>query len=169
MSWLDEAIPMLRVLINDWGDEPEFTDTRLKDALVVAAKLVAFQFQFTNYTVTQSTLSVSPDPVENADDPFLNLSVLKAACIVDQGQFRAKAALEGISVHCGPGSISVSSHLKGFKEILEIGPCKMYEELKTQYLYGNINVVKGIFGPFVNNKFDPRSLGGTDRYTREVY
>jgi hypothetical protein len=167
MSWLDEAIPMVRILINDWDEQPQFSDARLTDALIASAKLVAWQFGFTSYAISTSNLSVTPDPVDNKDETFLNLSVLKAACLVDHGQYRAKAALEGLKVSCGPGSLSVGGHLAGFKTILELGPCSTYEELRNQYLYGNVNVVKGIFGPFINNKFDPYSLINSeygDRY-----
>jgi hypothetical protein len=162
MSWLDEAIPMLRILINDLSAEPEYSDSRLTQLLISSARLVKMELDFDNdYTISVATLSITPDPLAQGEEEFINFAVLYAACVADAGQFRAKALLEGIRVSCGPASISVGGHLKGFQTLLEVGPCKTYEELKMQYMFGDRAPAKGIFGPFVNNKFDPRSLGWT--------
>lgn len=157
MAWQNEVVPMLRILIADTDVEPEYSDTQLAEISVVAAKLIVKEIKFRNtYTITVSALTISPDP--STDEDFMNFMVLKAACLADHGQFRAKALLEGIRVNCGPTSLAVGGHLAGFKTLLEVGPCKTYEELKKQYLFSNNLAVRGIFGPFVGNNFDPRNL-----------
>lgn len=161
MSWQDEAVIMLRVLIGDIGDEPIHCDSSLQKLLVVAAHYVNQEIEF-NYTVSISDMSITPDPTDPRDDAFLNFIVLKAACLTDQGTFRAKAVLEGLSSRLGPASLTISGNLRGFKDILEKGPCKSYEDLKLEYKFGNPHI-KAIFSPFVGPFFDPRDLNNTDR------
>jgi hypothetical protein len=163
MSWQDEAIPMLRILINDMGVTPVYSDDRLEQTLVVAAKLVYQDIDGTyDYTISIESVTISPDPTSNSDDAFLNFMVLRAACIVDQSTFRTKAAMEGISAALGPASLSVSGHLPGFKTLLQMGPCATYAEMKTEFEFGNVNIVKGILSPFAGNKFDPKTMHGYD-------
>jgi hypothetical protein len=163
MSWQDETIPMLRVLINDLSASPTYSDDRLEQTLIVAAKLVYQDIDISyTYTISIENVSISPDPTTNSDDAFLNFIVLKAACIADQSTFRTKAALEGIRAALGPASLSVGGHLPGFKTLLELGPCATYTEMKEQFEFGNVNIVKGILSPFVGNRFDPKTLYGYD-------
>ena len=61
----------------------------------------------------------------------MNLTVLKAACLADLSTYRTKAAMAGLKARCGPAVLETLEYTKGFKELLEFGPCKAYEELKT--------------------------------------
>lgn len=161
INWLQESVPMVRILINDFACEPEFDDSRISEVLTVAAKLVAQDpmLSFDNeYVATMRTLTVSPDPLEENDQDFITLAVLKAACILDQGLFRAKALMEGVSISCGPSSLSVGGHLKGFETLLTMGPCKAFEEAKQAYIVRNTDLVRAILSPFTSNKFDAASL-----------
>lgn len=169
MAWQDETVPMLRILIADTNvDEPEYSDSQLRELCIVAAKLIIKEIKFSNtYTITISAQTISPDP--STDEDFMNFMVLKAACLADHGQFRAKALLEGIRVNCGPTGLAVSGHLAGFETLLSVGPCKAYEELKTQYLFSNNLAVRGIFGPFVGNKYDPINLRRYDNQRTNHY
>lgn len=161
MSWLDEAIPMLRILIADISDPPEYSDERLEELLTVSAKLVNQELTFDwNYVVSVSALTVTPDPLDNSDDAFINFSVMKAACIADQGKFRARALMEGIRIQCGPGSLGVSGNLSGFETLLDKGPCETYKELAKQYSFGDRLPIRAVMSPFVSNNFDPSTLGG---------
>lgn len=159
MSWFSEAVPTVRLLIFDLDVEPQFDDSRLKEVLVVAARLVLQEIDFaTTYVVSVKNISVTPDPLANNDDAFINFCILKAACLCDQGQFRCRAALEGLRANCGPTGLAIGGHLKGFETILEQGPCKTYTELMNQAAFSGANVARGIFPPFVSNVFDPRNL-----------
>src|SRR5687768_8815738 len=131
MAWLDEAVPMLRILINDFSDEPTYSDSRLTDLLITSAYLVKREIHLVNsYTISISTKSISPDPISNDDDLFISLLVLKAACLADQSTYRTKALLEGVRAAMGPATLAISGNLIGFKTLLEVGPCKAYEEMK---------------------------------------
>lgn len=159
MSWLDEAIPVLRVIINDLGDTPTYSDGRLEQLLVVAAKLVHQDFKFDTYTISVSSSTITPDPVD--DDAFLNFVVMRSACIVDEGMLRTKAHTAGIIARCGPAMLDTAGQLSGFKELILFGPCKAYAELKHQWLFsGNMtNIFRAIYGPFTSNTFSSGGVG----------
>ncbi len=159
--WKDEMVTMLRVLINDLSDEPTYSDSRLRQLLVVAARYVLQDMDFdTTYTVTITVPNISPDPTADAtkDEAFANFVVLKAACLSDQSLFRTKALMEGVTARCGPASLSIVGHLPGFKQLLTQGPCAAYEEFKRQYYLGEARGVRAIMSPFVGNNFDPADL-----------
>jgi hypothetical protein len=158
MSWLDEAVPTLRILINDLTDEPTYTDDRLVEILLVASKMVIQELDFDADYVATFANGVVPDPEDEEDYAFINFATLKAACIADQGQYRSRALLEGIRVSCGPTSLGVSGNLAGFYKLVEIGPCKMYAELATQYAFGDRLPARAVLSPFVGNNFDPSIL-----------
>ncbi len=160
MAWQDEAIPMLRVLINDFGAEPLYTDARLTDILIAAAYIVNQEVQFeTDYQVVMSTKVITPDPVTEEDDYYLSMIILKGACIADQSTYRTKALLEGVKAALGPATLSITGHLNGFAKILEIGACKTYQEIRDNTSLGtNALNVRAILSPFVGNHFDPSIL-----------
>lgn len=160
MAWQDEAIPMLRVLINDFDAEPRYTDSRLTDILVAAAFIVNQEVQFeTEYTVTMSVKTISPDPTTEGDDYYLSMVILKGACIADQSTYRTKALLEGVRAALGPATLAIAGNLNGFAKILEIGACSTYEQLRDNASFGtNALNVRAILSPFVGNKFDPSIL-----------
>lgn len=159
MAWQDDGVAMLRILINDMSSTPEYATCRLEEILAVAARFIIQDISFsTVYTVNVSEVTISPDPV--TDIEFMNFMVLKAACLVDQATFRVKAALEGIKAACGPINLSVSNHIGGFKTLLEQGPCKTYAELKKEYSFGNLSIIRGVFSPFVSNNFYPTDYFG---------
>ncbi len=160
MPWQDEAIPTLRILINDIDtSSPTYSNSRLEQTLVVAARLIQQDIDFSSaYTTSIENVTISPDPVDEEDDAFLNMMVLKAACIVDQSTFRTKAAMEGVRANMGPTSLQVSGNLSGFRFLLENGPCLTYTEMKEALLWGNTDIVKAVLSPFSGNKFDSRFL-----------
>lgn len=157
MAWQDEIIPMVRILIGDIGEDTQYTDKRLTDLVIAAASLVNSEVSFNQtYTISMKLKTISPDP--SSDDNFISLVVLKSACLADQNTVRQKALLEGISAKLGPASLDVSGHLDGFKKLLEVGPCKSYEDLKTKILFGGESLaksVRAIISPFSHNHFSP--------------
>ena len=162
MAWPDVTISMLRVLINDLdGPTYEYSDDRLMQTLVVAAQLVNQEIDFsTTYTINVPRVTISPDPTAVPDDAFTNFITLKAACFMDMSTFRTKATIAGLKAKCGPAVLETVEHLKGFKELLTLGPCAAYKTLKTEWTFGNAQVVEAILSPFVSNNFDPQNLPG---------
>jgi len=173
MAW-DVEIPIIvRSWINDLSDEPVYSNERIRQLIVVAARYVTTEVNL-NYTYTIDVVdpNISPDPteLENKDIDFIGFIALKASCLLDQSTFRTRAATEGIRAALGPASLSVGGSLSGFKTILDQGPCALYESLKMDYEIGNANGIKAILGPFVGNNFDPRNISMySDFRSRDFY
>lgn len=160
MSWDVTMITMLRTIIND-DDETayEYSDTRLKKLLTVAAQYVKQEVKLNvTYTVDVVAPDISPDPTLTAslDDTFTNFVVLKAACIADQSLFRTKSLVAGLRARCGPAIMETKDHLKGFRDLLDVGPCKAYDTLKDEHNFTDVSTIQAVLSPFVNNTFDPR-------------
>lgn len=169
MSWKVEMPIIIRTLINDIGAIPTYSDERLQQVIVVAAKYVQFDVVLDNtYALNIADPAISPDPTDNNDDIFISLTCLKAACIIDQSSLRTKAALEGIRAALGPASLSVGGSLAGLKMILEMGPCASYEELTSHWDVKEATAVRAVLSPFVGNNFDPTSLTYPSDQRRDI-
>lgn len=169
MSW-DIDIPIIvRTLINDISEPYTYSNERLLQVIVVAAKYVQFDVVLDhNYSVDLSNPTITPDPTNDNDDIFLSLVSLKTACLIDQSNLRSRAAAEGIKASLGPASLTVKGNLDGFLKILEQGPCASYDELVSHWDVAQATAARAILGPFVGNKFDPRSLFSDNR-GRDLY
>ena len=173
MSWQDHLITIIRVLINDLNTPYEYTDERILQVIVVAAKYVQFDINLDYaYNIDVINSNIDPDPVSLKDDIFLSLIGLKAACIFDQSTFRTRAALEGITTKLGPASLSLGGSLSGWQAIIDHGACATYDELTSHWDVKNATAIAAVLSPFVGNKFDPRSLlRGSHRnsYNNDMY
>lgn len=159
MAWQEQLTIIVRTLVNDLDSPYEFSDSRIEQILTVAGKYVQFDVNLDyQYAIDVINQTISPDPTENKDDIFVSLICLKAACIIDQGTFRTKAALEGIRTALGPSLLSVNGNLSGFKSIIQHGACGLYDELTSHWDVKNASAVRAVLSPFVGNKFDPRYL-----------
>jgi hypothetical protein len=165
MYWKIEIPLIIRNLINDLASTPTYSDDRLEQLTVIAAQYVITE---ANLDITYATnvveLSISPDPSDPSvrDIDFIGLVALKAACLLDQSTFRTKAAAEGLRAALGPASLSVTGTLAGYRDILNMGPCKLYDQLVIDHNIGNATAVRAIFSPFVGNNFDPQNLNSSD-------
>jgi hypothetical protein len=172
MSWQIEIPLIVRSLINDFGDEPVYSDDRLIRLITVAAHYVEFDVVLDNfYAVDIVNQTIAPDPTisEHRDTLFISLVGLKAACLADQSTLRTKAALEGIRTSLGPAQLSVKGNLEGYKIILEKGPCALYAELTEHWDVENATAIQAILSPFVGNRFDPTSLTYPGDFRRDIY
>lgn len=156
MSWQTEISTITRVWINDLDSSPVYSDDRLLQLILVAAKYVKLEVNLDNeYNINFDTASITPDPTSINDESFIGFVSLKAACLLDQSTFRTKAVNEGIKAALGPASLSVGGNLAGYETILNQGPCALYEQLKLDYEIGNISLFQAILSPFAGNNFDP--------------
>lgn len=144
MSWEDESIPILRVLIGDDEGPYSYCDTRLINVLASVAKLLVFELSFSiTYTVTVSTSTISPDPVN--DQFFISLLVLKSAVIIAASEYKAVCNSGGFIVD-GPSTINLQGVPDAYKKRLDALQ-KNYDQAKLQYAIGN-----GIGCQFVMNR-----------------
>lgn len=171
MSWQAEIPIMVRTLINDLDDTKQtYTDERLLQVIVVAAKYVQFDVSLdNNYAIDVVNPNMTPDPTSDDDNIFISLVALKSACIIDQSALRTRAALEGIRAALGPAQLSVVGNLTGFNLIIDKGPCAAYEELTSHWDVREATAIRAILSPFVGNKFDPRYLQTNSDRSRYFY
>lgn len=172
MNWMLEIPIIVRTWINDLEETPIYSDDRLQQVILVASQYVTREINLdTQYKCDLINLTITPDPslANDRDQTFISFVALKAACMLDQSTFRTKAATEGIRAGLGAASISVGGNLKGYKDILDNGPCKMYEKLRMEYEIGNANAIKAILSPFVGNQFDPRYINTEYARFRNFY
>lgn len=165
MYWQIEIPLIVRNLINDLSDTPTYSDSRLQQLIVIAAQYVIMEANLdTSYTTNVATVEIAPDPSAptTKDITFIGLVSMKAACLLDQSTFRTKAATEGLRAALGPASLSVGGSLSGYKDILNMGPCKLYDQLLQDHNIGNATAIRAIFSPFVGNNFDPQNLNSSD-------
>jgi hypothetical protein len=159
MAWQNELTLIVRTLINDIDEPYEYSDARIQQVLVVSAKYVQFDVNLDySYQIDVVNSNITPDPTVDNDDTFISMVCLKAACIIDQGTFRTKAALEGIRTALGPASVSIGGSLAGWQSIIDHGACGLYEELTSHWDVKNATAIRAVLSPFVGNKFDPRYL-----------
>lgn len=162
--WQTLYIKVLRILINDTSldSDLKYTDSRLEDVLVVAASQVNEEARISTYTVDITPPEITPSPL--SDDTYRNLVTLKAACIVDRGDMRHAALVNGLEAKCGPAVMKVARRVDGFATLIDKGFCQAYDEAIRQYLFGNVNFAKGILSPFINSDFFPEdySIGLMD-------
>ncbi len=162
MAWTTTLATSLRVIIGDM-DSTAFTDARLQTILVVGASYVNSEINWAvTYTITLDCPAISPDPTLAAslNEDFSNLTVLKAACLLNFGELRTAAIKSGIEARCGPAILKTGKHSDGFNQLIAVGPCKMYEELANQYRFEAFNTTSafGVLSPFVNDDFHPSNL-----------
>lgn len=162
---------MVRTLINDLDDTKQtYTDERLLQVIVVAAKYVQFDVSLDHkYAIDVVNPNMTPDPTSDDDSIFISLVALKSACIIDQSALRTRAALEGIRAALGPAQLSVVGNLTGFNLIIDKGPCAAYEELTSHWDVKEATAIRAILSPFVGNKFDPRYLQTNSDRSRYFY
>jgi hypothetical protein len=121
---------MVRVLINDLLTPQKYTDSYLQQVLVTAGVLVDSEFDLPqDYTFGVSGITISPDPIATSDSIFQGLVPLKSACILNQGNFQT-AVTQGIKVRDGDSAIDTTVGFRGYKDILEFGPCAIYDKLR---------------------------------------
>lgn len=165
--WQSTLTTIVRTLINDL-DETEYTDDQIQKTLVIAGLQVdnsitlsqTYIFDFEDY-------DISPDPVVNAtfDSLAIALFTLKAACILNMNRYQ-KAIKNGTGVKLIDDDISVDTtvNFRGYKDILELGPCKSYEKLlEEQKIKKSMKVGKAVMTPIAHEDFC-RNLTSVSRF-----
>jgi hypothetical protein len=152
MAWTTDLVLMVRVITSDISAPQKYADEYIERVLITAGIMVDAEVPFSyDYTYDISALTISPDPVTNSDSIFMALVPLKAACILTQGEFK-QALGQGIKVRDGDSMIDTSVSFRGYRDILELGPCAAYEKLKWSLLASGSNagagVGKAVLGPY---------------------
>lgn len=143
IMWDVDLVLMLRVLLNDLNSPQKNSDIYLQRVLVAAGIFVDNEIELTNdYIFDIANITITPDPVSLQDISVQALLPLKAACMINQGQFQT-AVSQGIMVRDGDSMINTSVGFKGYADILKYGPCSAYEKLKYQLQASSSALVGG--------------------------
>lgn len=180
MAWDIDLVLMVRVLVSDITEPQTYGDEYIQRVLVTAGIQVDAEFPFGyDYAYDISAITIVPDPVTSNDSTFMALIPLKAACILTQGEFK-QALGQGIKVRDGDSMIDTSVSFRGYRDILEMGPCAAYEKLKWSLLASGASsgggVGKAVLGPHsvpggntlstISWYYDQFVIGGTGRRDR---
>lgn len=151
MSWQTETIGILRVLIDDMDDTAyRFSDDRLTSVIAVSARYVlsdaedAFNAEYS--IVITPSVSITPDPVD--DKTFIDLVVLKSACLIDHTEARRAAKNGGFVVKEFSSSIDTKGLADARIKLLSLGACKAYEDMLFNLQSGSYVAGSAILGPF---------------------
>ncbi len=151
MAWDTDLVLMTRVLISDINAPQTYTDEYIERVLITAGIIADAEITFGyNYVYDISALTITPDPIASEDPIFIALVPLKSACILTQGEFK-QALGQGIKVRDGDSAIDTSVSFRGYRDILELGPCAAYEKLKWSFLASGGatgSVGKAVLGPY---------------------
>jgi hypothetical protein len=151
MSWQGQMGTMLRYLINDTDSTNyKFSDQRIETTLLVAAQLTLMDATFLNaYQVNVEGCYISPDPTDadTRDNDFMNLTVMRAACVILGSEIRSEAS-NAISIKDGPSAIDLRG-VAGTLSTLYMDICGKYEKLKDLYKKGvAVDYGQAVLGPY---------------------
>lgn len=148
--WQEEMLGILRVYIDDMCVPYRFDDVRLLSVLVVAARQVLRdcpQSFAASYIIGISDKSISPNPA--TDYAFTDLTVLKAACLIDHTEARRAAKNAGFTVNEFASKIDTKGLADARFKIIETGLCKTYEDSVYEFLTSqNTSSGLAIMSPF---------------------
>lgn len=151
MAWNDVLVERLRYYIDDIDvTNYLWTDDQLTKFLVIAANQVLFE---TNewgldigYVIDTYAATITPDPVEQNQEDFCNLMVLKAACIIARSQFRKASASGGFKILDDKSTIDTTNVLDTQKGITKEF-CEAYTGALEEFARGNRWQGGAVFGP----------------------
>ena len=150
MSWQTEMTTLLRYVINDTdATSYEFTDSRLQTLIVSSAQMTLGVVDFPrDYNIDIPSTGITPDPTAANDNGFINLVVLKSACMLADGEYRT-ASNKGIVIRDGPSSVDARA-LIASKQQIASDSCAKYEKAELEFRLGNSNAGEAIIGPHRN-------------------
>lgn len=150
MAWENTLTTMVRHLIGDLSTTPTYDDPRIQQGIVVAGLIVAQEYSFaTDYTFDIDAPEISPDPTLTAylDKEAMALFTLKTACILNLNSYQG-AVGNGIKVRDGDSEVDTTGSFKGWKDIIDLGPCGAYKKLlDTLSQNKSMNVGKAVSTP----------------------
>lgn len=150
-AWQTETVEMLRGLIFDLSDTPDFTDQELLRVIVIAASYVSREASFAySFAVDISEQEIDPDPssTDYKDTDFLNFVALKAACLLNIGQARIKTA-QAILIKDDKNTVDFKGVADHAITFMREGYCKIYQRAMLEYRLNNTAAAaEAILSPF---------------------
>lgn len=150
MAWQDSMPLMLRYIIGDVNIPQTYTDSRLQTSLLIAAKFVGSEVNFSQvFSPDFVNLTLSPDPTVSptVDDWYSNLTVLKAACQILTAEWQLLAGGGAIMFKEGSSMVDMRE-LARHKKDLVFDIEKQYNDSKLTYQMAVRPSVASVIGPF---------------------
>lgn len=148
--WRTEMVEILRFLLFDFTEPYTYSDSNLERLLVVAAHYVVKEAGFSDYSVDISESEIDPDPSSDdyKNDDLLNLTCLKAACMVDRGATRL-AISKGILIRDDKATIDLRDKMAKSLDLLKQGYCSVYDQSLLEYRNDSSSALAAaVIGPF---------------------
>jgi hypothetical protein len=143
MAWFDDMVTLLRYSINDVDTPQTYTDSRLQQAILVGARFVNREFDFTvEYNSDLNLLTLTPDPTtvqvgnDIRDDWFINLTVMRSALFMLQNDLKL-AGNSAWSIK----DIDVNIDLRQLAEVKK----KIYQEMVDYYDHQGMQYRCGVY------------------------
>ena len=127
-----------------------YSDDRLKELLLSSAQLMQGEITFSQvYTINILGGVLSPDPTLGIrDDAFINLVMLKAACIIDNCEARY-ASKRAVYMRDGSNYVDMRGQSQSALALWKKGWCQNYSDARFEFMAGNTaSAGMGIIGPF---------------------
>jgi hypothetical protein len=164
--WDVEMVTLLRHMIDDVGDTPKYEDERLMQLLLVGAQFARQENALSGeYIIDVENLSLKPDPTAatSRDDAFINLTVLKSACLL-AGSGLGKGNAVGMLVVEGPYRLDTRG--AGADKQLQVKTwCQAYADAKWENATGSGSIPgEAIIGPYRVSEFKGRGYGWGSPY-----
>jgi len=149
MTWQTEMTPILRYLINDIDPTSyTYTDTRLQNTILISSQLLLKEVDFDKvYSVDIGNSGLTPDPTTDPrDNPFINLTCLKATVVIYGGELRL-ATKSSLKVVDGPSQIDTTSMYSNIGK-LYTQALETYNKAKIDYVAGNSIAGQSVLTPY---------------------
>lgn len=168
MSWETESVALLRGLLMDDETPYEYSDVRLQHVFVVSFFQMYQQARdrlARVYVADSVNDTIVPDPAGSSltdperDETAINLGVLKAACMLQQGAIR-KAANAGFAIKDNDGFVDTRGKASALLDLHKSGKsyCAEYEAALRDFLIDAIGTTAAaVIGPF---RYGGASSGG---------
>lgn len=152
IQWDGPMVEMMRYIISDYDPTNQtYSDDTLKSLILYGSVLIFKDILFAlPYVIDMSQLTITPDPVVNKDFAFINLSILKAACLLSRNELKASAN-DALKWKDGQSSFDGSDRGKIQKAVTD-SICKEFWDAKMQYEFGDVCPGKVMLGPFSSDR-----------------
>lgn len=169
MAWQESMTVIVRTLIDDLDPlDYTYSNERIEQTILVSSQYVNQVADFQNvYSVDLSQFTISPDPTDSpADNDFINLVCIKAACIILGSEARSKAG-QAISVKDGPSTIDLRGVASAAQALYDSCSAK-YEQMIMDYKAGKSIAGQSILGPSSPASFNYTN-GRNDEFRTNTY
>lgn len=147
-----DLITQFRIIINDIGVTPTWSDTQLSQYLCIAAsQLNGYLTGIISFTISFSGLTIVPDPHDSSlvDPTIEQLLLLKAAENLNDSEIKSAYASAGYKIVDDKSTIDTTTLVKSLSERRKMYSSR-FDNLLRRYLLNNRTPGLGVATPFLD-------------------